>query len=68
MNNQAIGSSETLIFIDKTIHHTDDIFNPKDGGSILVSSYKNTRCYKSENQSMTCDKSPVFSVCKNSEI
>jgi hypothetical protein len=68
MNNQAIDSSETLISIYKTIHHTNDIFNPKDGGSILVSSYKTTRCHKSEDHSMTCVGSLVFRVCKNSEI
>jgi hypothetical protein len=70
MNNQAIGSSETLISTYKTIYIyiTDGICNPKDGGrtSILVSTYKTTRCHKSEDHRMTCDKSFVFTVCKNS--
>jgi len=65
MNNQATGSLETLISIYKTIYHTD---NPKDGCNIMVSSYKITRCHKSEDHSMTCDSSLVFRVCKNSEI
>jgi len=43
MNNQATGSSEKLISIYKTILHTDDIFNPKDGGSILVSRYNTSQ-------------------------
>jgi hypothetical protein len=68
MNNQAMGSSETSISIYKTTHHTDDIFNPKNGGSILVFGYTTTRRHKSEDHSMTCDRSLVFRVCKNSEI